>query len=337
MDDSLTWRALLGKVIANPQERQRIAELMGVKPITLTRWSTQKSNPRLDNLRPLLDALPHHREALKTLLVEDYPELLYNPPEVESPPAEVPSTFYTSTTSPPILRNATICTLVLQQMLSHLDPHQHGMAVFIMLCVSSSPNQKVRSLRTTFGRGNPPWESHLEHHIGFLGAESQAGHAVRSGHSIIVQSQSERNWLYPAHMFDFEESVVATPLLLGDQTAGCLYVTSIRQQYFSQAYLDLIQAYVDLLVIAFEEADFYVFHQIELELMPPYSIQQPYLLQFRQRVAQKMIVSANEKKPLTRQMAELEVWQELENELLYVALHPEPPVLPLSSPRGERH
>jgi GAF domain len=335
MEDSQTWRALLGKIIANPQERQRIAEVMGVKSITLTRWSTQKSKPRLDNLRPLLDAVPQYREDLKVLLGEDYPELLRDPQETKPLLAEIPSAFYgrilnTSTTSPPILRKATICTLILQQMLSHLDPRQYGMAVLIILCVPPCPKQNVRSLRINFGRGNPPWESHLEHHIGFLGAESQVGHAVRTGHPIIIQSQNERNWLYSAHIFDFEESVVATPLLLGDQTAGCLYVASTRQQYFSQMHLDLIQAYVDLLVVAFEADDFYFFQQIELELMPLYSVQQHYLLQFHQQVVQRMIQSTHEQKPLTRQSAEIEVWQALESELLYLALHPQPVGLPVS-------
>ncbi len=338
MDDSYTWQDLLGKIISNPQERQRIAEVTGVRPITLIRWSTKKSTPRLDNLRTLLDAIPQHYEEMRKLLQEEYPELARELQEPEEIIAEVPSAFYsqilnTSTTSPPILRKTTICTLVLQQILRHLDPRQQGMEILLMLCVPPRDRQKVRSIRTSFGRGTPPWENHLDHRVRFVGAESQSGHAIRTGHPIVVQSQEERNWLYPTHLFDFEESVVTSPLLLSGQTAGCLYIASTQKHYFSQAHLDLIQAYVDLLIVAFEAEDFYHFQQIELELIPTYEVQQPYLAQFRQRVEQLMIQSTQEKKPVTRPQAELYVWQELEAELLYLALHPQP--VDLSRKPGE--
>ena len=328
MDDLHTWRDLLGRIISNPQERQRLAEATGVTPITLVRWSTQKSTPRLDNLQPLLNGLTHSREKMRALLAEDYPELAQESQEAEEIGTEVPSTFYsqilnTSTTSPPILRKVTISTLVLQQILGHLDPRQRGMAAIIMLCVPPHKGKKVHSIRTTYGRGNPPWESYLEHHIKFLGAESQAGHAVRAGHPIIVQNRDEKNWFYPTHAVDFEESIITLPLLLGDQTAGCLYVASTEKNYFNQARIEVLQTYVDLLIVAFEEEDFYRFEQIELELMPTYEVQQSFLAQFRQHVAQHMIQSAQQGKSLTRQEAELQVWQEIEEKLLYIALNPQ--------------
>ncbi len=33
-----TWRSLLKSIISDPQERQRLAEELGIKPITLIRW-----------------------------------------------------------------------------------------------------------------------------------------------------------------------------------------------------------------------------------------------------------------------------------------------------------
>src|SRR5579883_2024761 len=61
MEASQSWRELLGKIIADPQERQRLADTLNINPITLTRWATHKSNPRPDNLRPLIEVLPQYR------------------------------------------------------------------------------------------------------------------------------------------------------------------------------------------------------------------------------------------------------------------------------------
>jgi len=112
------------------------------------------------------------------------------------------------------------------------------------------------------------------------------------------------------------------PLLLGGQTAGCLYIASTEKHYFNQARIELLQTYVDLLIVAFEEDDFYDFEQIELELMPPYEVQQPFLIQFRQQVTQLMLQSAAQEEPLTRQEAELQIWKAIEEKLLYIALNP---------------
>jgi hypothetical protein len=38
MQETLTGRALLESIIDNPTERGRIAEALGVRSITLTRW-----------------------------------------------------------------------------------------------------------------------------------------------------------------------------------------------------------------------------------------------------------------------------------------------------------
>jgi len=46
MREAVTWRELLGRSIENLQERQRIANAMGVIPITLMRWANGESTPR---------------------------------------------------------------------------------------------------------------------------------------------------------------------------------------------------------------------------------------------------------------------------------------------------
>jgi len=71
MQGLASWRELLGKIIADSQERQRIANKLGVNPITLTRWVSNKSKPRPQNLRQLLDALPeYHSRMLELIAIE---------------------------------------------------------------------------------------------------------------------------------------------------------------------------------------------------------------------------------------------------------------------------
>jgi transcriptional regulator with XRE-family HTH domain len=58
MPDKPTWRDQLKNIIGEPGELDRLANAIGVRPITLTRWTTGESNPRLRNIRQLLQALP---------------------------------------------------------------------------------------------------------------------------------------------------------------------------------------------------------------------------------------------------------------------------------------
>jgi len=325
MEEPQTWRQLLGRVTGDPQERQRIADAVGVSAVTLVRWAMHKSNPRPDNLRPLVDALPQYRKQLVELIEEEYPHIFVRNSETKDISLEIPSAFYARvlsahTTTSILLRESTICTLILQQILEHCDPQFKGMAIIIAQCMPPAPGQKVRSLRRTFGRASPPWNSHIEYHTQFLGAESQAGYAVMAGHFIVVQSREERMRTFPSHQSEEIESYAMFPILLADQTAGCLCVASTQQHYFTLERLDLLQRYADLLVLAFEPDKFYALDNIALGIMPDRRIQQPLIASFQQRVTQVMIQASRREQRLTRPQAETLVWHELEEELLALQL-----------------
>ena len=72
MTNITAWREFLGKSIVDPHERQRIANELGVSTVTLTRWSNGISNPRPQNLRHLLRALPQHRTTLAELFMKSF-------------------------------------------------------------------------------------------------------------------------------------------------------------------------------------------------------------------------------------------------------------------------
>ncbi|HLG64289.1 MAG TPA: GAF domain-containing protein [Ktedonosporobacter sp.] len=320
-----TWRELLATLIADPQERQRIADAARVSPITLIRWSANRSNPRKDNLRPLLEAVAEYRQQLTELIAKEFPDFLKEFPEAETL-MEIPSAFYARvlsahTSSPPILRASTICILILQQIVVHLDPRLLGLAAVIMQCVPPAQGRKVRSLRQIQGRGTPPWMGLVENRTQFLGAESQTGMALQSGRAVTVQSEEVKSRLFPIHHTNLEKSSAVFPIIQSDRVAGCLCLASSLPNFFSQARLDLAKNYADLLVLAFEHGEFFDLQDVELGIMPSIQLQQERIAKFQQRVTQQMIRTVQNGQPITRPKAELLVWQELEEELLQISLN----------------
>ena len=316
------WRTLLGRVINDPHERLRIARMIGVNNVTLTRWATNKSNPRMESLHRLVQALPPYRLQLIELIPEEFPEFLTEEITVEEVAQEIPSAFYERvlqayTSNPPLLRSSSIRITIIQQMLGHLDPIPAGLAVSVSVCMPPSTDGVVRCLREDMGRGTSPWHAHLRNRIGFLAIESPQGYAVVEGRAVVIRNSAEKKILFPTHVVEWEESAIACPLLQADRVAGCLYLSSPLQDYFLQTLQDVIKSYANLLILSFEPQDFFKVEQIALGVMPAYDVQQIYLRHFQQRVTQYMR-AMHDSKPLSRLEAEAKVLQDLEEELLRI-------------------
>lgn len=317
MQEFQNWRELLGKIIKEPHEKQRVAHELGVSAVTLTRWISGESTPRPHNLSLLLKALPAHRKSLLELLPEEFTQSLVGTTESEDAAQEIPSVFYARVLNahcnlPHVLHFSSVCDVILQQMLKQLDPHRVGMEATVVQCMPPSRNNKIRSLREGLGRGTPPWSRELEQKTLFLGAESLAGYVVSSGRHLAIPNRQRGQNLFPAQWVEWEVSAMAYPIMMSDQIAGCLLVSSTQPDYFlSQARQKLVQHYTELLLVAFGPADFYNLQSIELGRMPSYEVQRPYLAKFRQRVANVMV-----QKRIDVVQAELLVWQQIEEELL---------------------
>ncbi|GHO69559.1 hypothetical protein KSC_084510 [Ktedonobacter sp. SOSP1-52] len=330
--ETSTWRGLLGQIISDAQERQRIADLLRVNPITLTRWAKARSKPRAESLRQLIDVLPTQRQQLIELITSEYPHLFAEEEAWQEDIAPlIPSNFYTRvlnihTTSSLFLRSSAICIAILQQILAHLDPTQNGMEVCIAQCVpSQSPvilsdvqQPRIHSLRTTFGRGTPPWNNH-ENQTVFFGAESLIGQAALRGHYIAIQTRDERQRLFPAHATALEESIIGLPIVRADRVAGVLSIASTQPHFFASTCLDLAIHYAELLTLAFESHEFYRIQDLDLGLLPPIQRQQSSIANFQLQVTQTMIQAQQQGEPLTRPVAELRTWQEIESRLLHQA------------------
>lgn len=311
------WRDFLGKITKDPQERQRIANELSVRPITLMRWVSGESNPRPHNLRLLINALPEYRQVFLELIPEELGHDFMQGVEEASVSYEIPSIFYARVlnahcTLPKILHFSSICDVILLQALKQLDPNRIGMEVTVVQCMPPSQGHKVRSLRESMGRGTPPWSRELEQKTMFLGIESLAGYVVSSGHSRAIQSRSEGEKFFPVEWVEWEESAMAYPIMRSDHVAGCFLVSCTQPNYFlSPSRQALIQSYAELLSVAFEPDAFYRLWDIELGRMLPYKGQQIYLSTFRSRVADIMT-----RFQLDLVQAERKVWQQIEEELL---------------------
>ena len=318
MEDVKTWRELLSIIISDPDEKLRISKAADINPITLTRWIKHRSTPRQDNLRPLLNVLPQYRQQFGELIAKEFPQF-FTEYMTQEKTLEVPSEFYTRvlaayTSSPPLLRQDLICTLIIQQILNQLDPQPEDLGIILFLCVKPEQGKKVHSLCKVMGRASHYRGNDLERQIQFVGSESQSGHALIKKHPVVTQNIADHRRLFPHQIVGPEESTATFPILLADRTAGVLTLASTQPNFFTQALLDLIQHYVDLITLAFAPEDFYALYMIEPGVMPPRSIQIPYIADFQQRVTKCMLTRGN--RTLTRPWAEIIVKREVEAELL---------------------
>ncbi len=321
MGEPQTWQAFLGVIVDDPQERLRIARAIGVNQITLARWATGISSPRLRSLRLLLDVLPEQRERFIELLAKDYPDLLQGDRQGEEELLQIPSNFYarvleTYTSYPSILRGSLLGSVILQQMLAQLDPQQVGLGIFIAKCMPPS-SEKVRSTRTIVARGSGIWRK-IEERVLFHGIKSQIGHAIQEQRPILTQSREEREHWYPPPIPDVQ-SEAAFPIQLADHVAGGISLFSVHAEFFSLERQDLLRAYAEMLVLIFEQDEFYISSQIEMGVMPSFEIQQTILASFQRRVTQRILEATRKQQLLPHSQAEMEVWQELEQIMLHLS------------------
>lgn len=329
MHEAGSWREVLGGLIQDRRERLRVADALGVHPLTLRRWIKGISTPPLRTISPLPDIFPLYRQQLISLIAQSYPA--YTPHEhvaEEDILTNIPSAVYTLVfdthiTSPPHLRKWVICQLVVEQLLKHLDPHQRGLAVTIAECVHPPAGEKVRSLRVTYGKGTAIWQEYIGKNTQFLGAESRIGKVVLTGRPVVVHNAGQQARMFPGHNPPAAQSAATFPLLQADRIAGCMGIFNAQQQYFTPSRLEVIERYVELLTIAFEPEAFYSLDQIELKIMPPCEKQFPLFAEFQQRVTQRIALASAKQELLARPQAEEQVWQEIEEILLQLASQPE--------------
>lgn len=332
MQEPKTWREFLGKIIENPQEKQRLANLLGVNERTLDRWATGHSSPRSStHVRQLLKAFPDHRVILSALMRHDFPDVVEQTADehsifIDEIIKDVPIPFYqrvleTYATAVEPVRAWTICNLVLQQLSQHLDIDHQGIRVLLMQCLASKETGTVRSLHLLFEHTSGQAVS--ENWPLFYGAESLAGLAVMKGMPQIKQRLHAPDPLMHTIQHFPLRSAAASPIQRAGRCAGSLLVLSSYHSFFTQARMALLQHYIYLLTLAFPEQDFYDQAHIDLQLMPAESAQMHVLDTFQERVLSLFCQARERGETLTWKQAELLATSEIETTLRQLVQEPQ--------------
>lgn len=325
LQNPTTWRELLGQLIADPRERERLAKAIRVRAVTLQRWADGNHHPRLDNIRALLKHVPREIYPLfMSLLRDDFPELVQEKLPEEHVATTPPGEFYARALSnlaltPKPLYHQSMQELVLQQALEQLDPDRQGMLISLATLVSPRSGQKVRSLCEHDGLGTLPWPRDLSNKLLFLGSESLVGQAVMHLRPFVANNRDEMT-LYSVHWTRYERSAVAFPLLRQTRVVGGLIVASTQDYFFTPARLMLIEAYSHLAACIFDTDEFFDVADIELTMMPDHTLQSPYFAGYNRRVLQKIADRSAQDERITIQQAREIVLQDLEEILLQVFL-----------------
>jgi hypothetical protein len=284
MQQDRTWRDLLAEIIHNTHEKQRIASALGVNQVTLSRWANNQSRPRPQHHKKLLDAIPAgHKQEFAELFTAEFPLRHADAAteQDEEPVDEIPSAFYgrvfsAYTSTPRELRMSSIFSLILQQMLSHLDVDGEGLSISVALCTAPSEDQPVRTLHELIGRGTPPFESHLHMQTYFLGIGTMAGFAVTYSRQAVIQNLREDTGFVHFLRTNFEESAMVYPIMFENGIAGCSIVSSTRRNFFTGIKQRLVQDYTNLMALALSPNHFYNSSQIRLRVLPPPEAQHRY-------------------------------------------------------------
>lgn len=287
-----TWRDLLAEIIHDTHEKQRMAAALGVNQVTLSRWANNLSRPRSQHHKKLLDAIPdRHKQEFTELFAVEFPvsrEPIINE-QSEETVEEIPSAFYARifsayTNTPHELRITSILSLILQQMLSHLDVDQEGISIAVALCTAPPDDQPVRTLHEFTGRGTPPFKSHLEMQPFFLGIGTMAGFAVTHSRQLVIQNLREDKGFAHFLRTDFEESAMVYPIMFENGIAGCSIVSSTRLDFFTAARQRLVQDYTNLMALALSLDHFYKSSQVNLRVLPEPEKQYRYFTIYSQRL-----------------------------------------------------
>jgi transcriptional regulator with XRE-family HTH domain len=159
------WSSILRDIIRSPHERQRLLVALGVAEMTLTRWANGQSNPHRSHLIRLLQVVQaQYRQPLLEALELQFPDirsLLKEETSEQIPPHFFAEVIDVLTTTAENQRFWRITDMVLRQALIQLDPYPLGMSLQVIQCMPPGEDKKIRSIRTTVGRGTSPWTSDL--------------------------------------------------------------------------------------------------------------------------------------------------------------------------------
>jgi len=174
----------------------------------------------------------------------------------------------------------------------------------------TSPRTVVRSLRGEVRATNNTAYGRVSRMI-LLGAESFSGFVLEKNQATCVPDTQEQSPFIPCHSPSETRSLAAAPLRQFGAVAGCLTLSNPHPRALGQRELLLLVQYAELLALAIPFQEFYEPSSIALATFPPWEQQQPLFTTFQQRLAR-----VRQESPTSLPQAEVQVWQQIEAELL---------------------
>ncbi len=312
MPEQQTWRELLGKIISNPIERQRIASAVEVKEVTLQRWSLEKANPHPRNLHQLVATLPQFHDLLVSLIQQEFPEFEN---ASASMPKSIPTIIYSMVLDAyanhaEMLSKGTILSLVVRGIAPHIDPNGTSSFVSLAYCAPFMRSLIVSKMQVLY----QPTDLDLYQHTLLLGAEFLGSHVASVCQPAIIQEIANEH-IFPLSQVERKAgSIAAWPIQRHGNVAGVLIVSSRYPYFFSQLRVKIIVEYVRLLTLAFRESDFLACSTLRFRFMA--SDQREFVRTLRSRIP-VTTYPYREAERITYQQIEAEMAEGDENEHQY--------------------
>ena len=298
MSIETSWRIELSKRLQKKGERTRIAEALGVKPRTLTRWITQTSNPQWEEIKVIARVFPELAPLIFQEFLDDThgerlkPHTGSHHHMLSDAESMLPGSLYAEilhiVTSQPDYYHIMSKNL-LNFCMHALNQEQAGIKIAIAICRPPDPQTLlVRSLLVRVELATSPFEpTTLREPNLFLGAESLAGSVVTKQHWEIVQMGATPETL-PLELFPMGTRVIAIPMQRwGLGIAGCVLFGSMTKPLN----ISQLQHITNLFGLMFPDTHFFSPESIDLDLLPNWTIQRTSFAHFRDRaekIQQKM-------------------------------------------------
>lgn len=291
-------------------EITRVARMVGVTENTIYRWMNGSSQPRLNHLKRLLEALPNQHNRLSTAITHQYPDLLENNP---SSIREIQKDIYEQVVDlivaneEPDTRLWQVAQAISEYALLQLDSQRQGLAIAFAQLMPPREDG-IHSLHERITRGNYPWPYENDVKL-YLGSGSLAGLAARSQRTQVWSSKNARQ---QAQVGEHEHSACSVPISRGGYfTAGVLTISSTHPDFFDNVlHIGAAESYAKLLSLAIPDNEFYPIEQLKLRPMPDLKLQRMALL----RTYTSRVLTYARTHDCSRHDAERTIQQQIERE-----------------------
>jgi transcriptional regulator with XRE-family HTH domain len=253
----------------NRAEIIRVARELEVAENTVYRWMNGTSEPRIQHLKKLLEALPEHRRNLTHAINQTFPGVL------DSPSRDLPGVHkdvyhrvlaLRATTVEDDARRWHIRQTIFENALLHLDSERCGISITYAELMPAREG-KIHSLYEVEVHGTNPWPFTPESKV-YLGSTTLAGTAAML-QRMQTWDDLENTDRLQVIVDDFERSACAHPVMQAGRIAGVLVISSTQPGFFMNSVArQAVVEYAQLLTLALNESDFQPCSALHLRPMP---------------------------------------------------------------------